>query len=100
MSRGGTSSAKISTPPANDRESVDAMKFDKAKDLAAQAKQKATEVAGGLAEKVAPLAEKGVDAAGDAANKATGGKYEEKIKGVTDKVEGAINKSKPDNTGK
>ncbi|MGH3521180.1 MAG: Rv0909 family putative TA system antitoxin [Haloechinothrix sp.] len=83
------------------------MNFDKAKDLAAQATQKATEVAGELAEKVAPYAEKageaaakGVNVAADAANKATGGRYEEQIKGVTEKVEGAINKSKPDNTGK
>lgn len=78
------------------------MKFDKAKDAAAHATEKATEVAGEIAEKVGPLAEKagevaakGVGAAADAANKVTGGRFEEKITTAAEKVEGVLNKDKP-----
>lgn len=78
------------------------MKFDKAKDAAAQATEKATEVAGDIAERVGPLAEKAgevaaksVEAAADAANKLTGGRFEDQITTAAEKVEGVLHKDKP-----
>lgn len=61
---------------------------DKAKDLANQAKGKAEE----MAEKHGPQAAKGVDAAKSQLDKATGGKYSDKIEGVSNKVQDALNR--------
>ncbi|MEU6267394.1 antitoxin [Saccharopolyspora shandongensis] len=60
--------------------------LDKAKELANQAKGKAEE----LAEKAGPSAAKGLDAAKSSLDKATGGKYHDKIESVSHKVEGMI----------
>ncbi|MBE9373934.1 antitoxin [Saccharopolyspora sp. HNM0983] len=62
--------------------------LDKAKDLANQAKGKAEE----LADKHGPTAAKGVDAAKSQLDKATGGKYHDKIEGVNSKVQDALNR--------
>lgn len=47
---------------------------------------------GELAEKAGPGASKGIDAAKQRVDKATGGKYHDQIESVTNKVEGVINK--------
>ncbi|GAA0512304.1 hypothetical protein GCM10011581_02610 [Saccharopolyspora subtropica] len=65
--------------------------LDKAKELAQQARGKAEE----LAEKAGPSAVKGIDAAKDRLDKATGGKYHDKIETVSHKVEGLIKKDGP-----
>lgn len=82
------------------------MNIDKAKDVASQASEKATEVAGDLAERVGPAAEKagqyaakGVEYAADAANKVTGGRFEEQISSAADKVEGVLDKNHDDQSG-
>ncbi|GAA4612323.1 antitoxin [Saccharopolyspora hordei] len=70
--------------------------LDKAKDLANQAKGKAEE----LAEKAGPSAVKGLDAAKTSLDKATGGKYHDKIESVSGKVEGLLKHGKgPGDTG-
>lgn len=61
------------------------MSFDKAKDAAAKATEKAGEVAS-----------KGVEAAADAANRVTGGRFEDRINTAADKVEGVLGKDKPE----
>ncbi|MCI2421306.1 antitoxin [Saccharopolyspora sp. K220] len=60
--------------------------LDKAKELAHQARGKAEH----LAEKAGPSAVKGLDAAKTSLDKATGGKYHDKIENVSHKVEGMI----------
>ncbi|RRO15453.1 antitoxin [Saccharopolyspora rhizosphaerae] len=60
--------------------------LDKAKHVADQAKVKAEE----LAEKAGPSAAKGLDAAKSSLDKATGGKYHDKIESVSGKVEGVL----------
>ncbi len=60
--------------------------LDKAKELAGQAKGKAEE----LAEKAGPSAAKGLDAAKSSLDKATGGKYHDRIESVSGKVEGVL----------
>lgn len=60
--------------------------LNKAKELAGQAKGKAEE----LAEKAGPSAAKGLDAAKSSLDKATGGKYHDKIESVSGKVEGVL----------
>jgi hypothetical protein len=78
----------VSKPPREE-----AMGFlDKAKDLANQAKGKAEE----LAEKAGPSATKGLDAAKSSLDKATHGKYHDKIESVSHKVEGIIKRDHPD----
>lgn len=70
--------------------------LDKAKGMANQAKGKAEE----LAEKHGPQASKGVDAAKSQLDKATGGKYSDKIEGVSNKVQDALNRDQHnDGTG-
>lgn len=67
--------------------------LDKAKELAAQAKEKAAELAQGPAgDKARELAAKGVDAAAGGIDKVTGGKYHDKIENVSTKVEGFLDK--------
>ncbi|MDA3650020.1 antitoxin [Saccharopolyspora indica] len=66
--------------------------LDKAKELANQAKGKAEE----LAEKAGPSAAKGLDAAKSSLDKATGGKYHDKIENVSGKVEGMLKREHPD----
>ncbi|MGW1682227.1 antitoxin [Saccharopolyspora sp. NPDC002376] len=66
--------------------------LDKAKELANQAKGKAEE----LAEKAGPSAAKGLDAAKSSLDKATGGKYHDKIETVSNKVEGMLKREHPD----
>lgn len=68
------------------------MKLDKAKEMA-------TEVAGDLAERVGPLAEKageaaarGVETAAGAANRVTGGRFEDRISSAAHKMEGVLHK--------
>lgn len=60
--------------------------LDKAKELAGQAKGKAEE----FAEKAGPSAAKGLDAAKSSLDKATGGKYHDRIESVSGKVEGVL----------
>ncbi|MGP4021209.1 antitoxin [Saccharopolyspora sp. 5N708] len=60
--------------------------LEKAKELANQAKGKAEH----LAERAGPSAVKGLDAAKSSLDKATGGKYHDKIENVSHKVEGII----------
>jgi hypothetical protein len=81
---------------------------EKASELAGQAAQaagpaleKAKEVAGDLAVKAGPLVEKaavmaaqGVSAAAEQIDKATGGKYSDKISAVSSKVEAALDPHK------
>lgn len=81
---------------------------EKASELAAQAAQaagpaleKAKEVASELAEKAGPLVEKaavaaahGVSAAAEQIDKATGGKYSDKISTVATKIEDALDPDK------
>lgn len=66
------------------------------------AKDKAAEVAGGLAEKAAPamekageLAAKGVDVTASGLNKVTGGRFHDQIENVSNKVEGVLDRAKP-----
>ncbi|MBB5153676.1 antitoxin [Saccharopolyspora phatthalungensis] len=66
--------------------------LDRAKELANQAKGKAEE----LAEKAGPSAAKGLDAAKSSLDKATGGKYHDKIETVSHKVEGMIKRDHHD----
>lgn len=66
--------------------------LDKAKELAGQAKGKAEE----LAEKAGPSAAKGLDAAKSSLDKATGGKYHDKIESVSGKVEGVLKRDSGD----
>ncbi|MER7013332.1 antitoxin [Saccharopolyspora sp. NPDC000359] len=66
--------------------------LDKAKELANQAKGKAEE----LAEKAGPSAAKGLDAAKSSLDKATGGKYHDKIETVSGKVEGVLKREHHD----
>lgn len=81
---------------------------EKASELAGQAAQaagpaieKAKEVAAELAEKAGPLVEKaavaaahGVSAAAEQIDKATGGKYSDKISSVSAKIEEALDPDK------
>lgn len=80
-------------------ESDGTMNFDKAKDVAEQATEKASELAEQLREKAGPAAEKagelaakGVEAAADAANKVTGGRFEDQINPAAEKVTGLLRK--------
>ncbi|HEY0808421.1 MAG TPA: antitoxin [Pseudonocardiaceae bacterium] len=87
--------------------------MDKAKDLASKVTDKANQVAGELADKAGPIAEKakplaekaaplaekagnlaakGVSAAASSMDKATGGKYHDRIETVTDKLGEALNR--------
>lgn len=82
--------------------------FDKAKELAEQARDKANELANGPAgDKARELAAKGVDAAASGLDKVTGGKYHDKIESVSSNVEGYLKREdrpgadgKPDDTPK
>ncbi|MDT4926030.1 MAG: hypothetical protein QOG01_3743 [Pseudonocardiales bacterium] len=81
---------------------------EKASELAGQAAQaagpaieKAKEVAGELAEKAGPLIEKaaelaaqGVSVAAEQIDKATGGKYSDKISSVSSKIEQTLDREK------
>lgn len=76
------------------------MNFDKAKDAASQATEKASEMAetlkdqaGPYVEKAGELATRGVEAAADAAKKVTGGRFDEQIDSVAEKVEGVVQKA-------
>ncbi len=80
------------------------MDFEKAKDAASQATEKATEKAsevaetikekaGPYAEKAGELATKGVEAAADAAKKVTGGRFDERIDTVAEKVEDVLGRA-------
>ena len=62
----------------------------KAKDKAGPLAEQAKEKAGPLADKAKDAAAKGADLAADRIDKATGGKYHDKIDAVQDKVEGAL----------
>ncbi|GAA5102832.1 hypothetical protein GCM10025762_02750 [Haloechinothrix salitolerans] len=82
------------------------MKLDKAKEMASRATEKATEVAGDLAERVGPLTERigplaekageaasrGVETAAGAANRVTGGRFEDKISSAADKMESVLHR--------
>jgi hypothetical protein len=70
--------------------------LDKAKELADQAKGKAGE----LAEKAGPGASKGLDAAKERIDKATGGKYHDQIESVSNKVGGVLHKEQDGQTPK
>lgn len=63
--------------------------MDKAKDLAQQARGKAEEAA----EKAGPNATKGLHTAKEQLNKATGGKYQDKIETASGHVEGFLNRN-------
>lgn len=72
-------------------------------DRAKEAKDKAAEVAGGLVEKAGPvlekageLAAKGVDATASGLDKVTGGRFHDQIENVSNKVEGVLDRTKPD----
>jgi len=92
--------------------------MDKAKDLASKVTDKANQVAEELAEKAGPLAEKakplaekaaplaekagnlaakGVSAAASSVDKATGGKYHDKIETVSGKLGEALTRESPTN---
>ena len=60
--------------------------LDKAKEMAQQARSRAGE----MAEKAGPSAAKGLDAAKSRLDKATGGKYHDKLENVSNKVEGLL----------
>ncbi|AOS61481.1 Rv0909 family putative TA system antitoxin [Actinoalloteichus hymeniacidonis] len=60
--------------------------LDKAKELAAQARERG----GSVAEKVGDAAAKGVGVIADKADEMTGGKYTEKIEDVSEKIEGVL----------
>ena len=60
--------------------------FDKAKDKLNDIKENGID--GGAGDAVA----KGIDKASDAADKATGGKFSDKIDSVSDKVEGIVDR--------
>lgn len=59
--------------------------------MASQAKVKAAE----LAERAAELGAKGVSALGESIDKVTGGKYSDKISGVTSKIEDKLDPDRP-----
>jgi hypothetical protein len=65
---------------------------DKAKPLAEKAKPLLAEKAGPLAEKAGNLAAKGVSAAASSVDKATGGKYHDRIETVTGKLGDVLNR--------
>ena len=65
---------------------------DRLKRLFGRAKDRATDVAGDIAEKAAPAAAKGVDAAAAGADKITGGKFHDQIETVANRVEGALDR--------
>ena len=69
--------------------------LDKAKELAQQARTKAED----LAEKAGPNAAKGLDAAKSGLDKATGGKYHDKIESVGGKVEGMLHRGQQSQDG-
>jgi carbohydrate-selective porin OprB len=96
-------------PATEARAMVDPSKItEKASELAGQAAhaagpaiEKAKEVAGDLAEKAGPLIEKavelaaqGVSVAAEQIDKATGGKYSDKISSVSSKIEGTLDRDK------
>lgn len=71
------------------------------------AKNKAAEVADGLAEKAGPamekageLAAKGVDVTASGLDKVTGGRFHDQIENVSNKVEGVLDRAKPDDEPK
>jgi hypothetical protein len=57
--------------------------------------EKAAEKAGPYVEKAAVLAAHGVSAAAEQLDKATGGKYSDKISSVSSRIEGALDRDKP-----
>lgn len=61
-------------------------------DRAKEAKNKAAE----LAEKAGELAAKGVDVTASGLDKVTGGRFHDQIENVSNKVEGVLDRAKPD----
>jgi MT0933-like antitoxin protein len=80
--------------------------LEKVKQLFGQAKDKATDVAGDVAEKAGDaaskageVAAKGVDKAAEGVDKATGGRFHDQIENVSNKVEGVLDKDKNEDPG-
>ena len=65
-------------------------------DRAKEAKDKAVEKAGPMLEKAGELAAKGVDATASGLDKVTGGRFHDQIENVSNKVEGVLDRAKPD----